>query len=92
MPQVFIPSLMRDLTEGQDRVTVSGSTVRQVIDSLEESYPGMKERLVEKNKIRGNISVAVDGEVTPLGMLEKVTDESEVYFLPPSAAANPSSL
>ena len=82
MPQVFIPALMRDLTEGQDRVTVPGSTVRQVIDSLEESYPGIKERLVEKNKIRGNISVAVDGEVTPLGMLEKVTDESEVYFLP----------
>ncbi len=82
MPQVFIPALMRDLTEGQDRVTVPGSTVRQVIDSLEESFPGIKERLVEKNKIRGNISVAVDGEVTPLGMLEKVTEESEVYFLP----------
>lgn len=82
MPTVFIPSLMRDLTNGQDRVVVSGSTVRQVIESLEESYPGLKDRLVEKNKIRGNISVAVDGEVTPLGMLEKVTDESEVYFLP----------
>ena len=32
----------------------------------------MKERLVEAGRIKPNISVAVDGEITPLGMLEKV--------------------
>ena len=30
----------------------------------------------------GVFSVAVDGEVTPMGMLEKVGESSEVHFLP----------
>ena len=42
----------------------------------------MKERLVDKHKIKPNISVAIDGEVTPMGMLEKVGESSEVHFLP----------
>ena len=82
MATVFIPSLMQGLTNGQHRVAVRGSTVRQIIDGLEESYPGIKERLVEDNRVKPNISVAVDGEVTPLGMLERVGEDSEVHFLP----------
>ncbi len=42
----------------------------------------MKERLVADNRVKPNISVAVDGEVTPMGMLEKVGESSEVHFLP----------
>ena len=61
---------------------VEGSTVRQVVENLEKAYPGLKERLVDSNRIKPNISVAVDGEVTPLGMLEKVGENSEVHFLP----------
>jgi len=79
---VFIPSLMQRLTDGQDKVTVQGSTVREIVNNLETEYPGTKERLADKFKIKPNISVAVDGEVTPLGMLEKVGEDSEVHFLP----------
>ena len=82
MATVFIPSLMQKLTDGEARVVVSGSTVREIINNLEEQHPGIKERLVDKFKIKSNISVAVDGEVTPLGMLEKVGEDSEVHFLP----------
>ncbi len=82
MATVFIPSLMQNLTGGQSRVEVEGSTVRQIVESLEKAYPGMKERLVDKHKIKPNISVAIDGEVTPMGMLEKVGESSEVHFLP----------
>lgn len=81
MATVYIPSLMRTHTGGQDKVEVAGSTVRQIIEQLDALYPGIKERLVENNKIRSNISVAVDGEVTPLGMIEKVGEDSEVHFL-----------
>ena len=82
MATVFIPSLMQTLTDGEKQVRVEGSTVRQVINNLEGMYPGFKERLVEDDRVKPNISVAVDGEVTPLGMLEKVSDDSEVHFLP----------
>ena len=82
MATVFIPSLMQTLTDGEKQVRVEGSTVRQVINNLEGMYPGFKERLVEDDRVKPNISVAVDGEVTPMGMLERVSDDSEVHFLP----------
>ena len=82
MSTVFIPSLMRGLTGGKSQVQVDGSNVRQIVENLEGAYPGIKDRLVEANKIKSNISVAIDGEVTPMGMLGKVGETSEVHFLP----------
>ena len=81
MATVYIPSLMRDITS-QAKVRVSGSTVRQIVDNLEKAYPGLKDRLIENNRIRSSISVVVDGEVTPIGLLEKVGEDSEVHFVP----------
>lgn len=82
MAIVFIPSLMQSLTDGQSQVRVEGATVRQIINNLESEYPGVRARLVEDDRVKPNISVAVDGEVTPLGMLERVGEDSEVHFLP----------
>lgn len=82
MATVFIPSLMQNLTQGKHQVEIQGSSVRQIIDNLDKEFPGMKERLVDSGRVKPNISVAVDGEVTTLGMLEKVGEDSEVHFLP----------
>ena len=73
---------MQNMTDGQQTVEVEGSNVRQVVNNLDELYPGIKERLVANNKIKPNISVAVDGIVSSMGMLEKVQEASEVFFLP----------
>ena len=89
MATVYIPSLMQKLTGGQQQVVVSGSSVRQIVNNLEEEYPGIKERLLDNNRIKGNISVAVDGEVSPLGILAKVGEESEVHFLPAIGGGGP---
>jgi len=82
LAKVFIPSLMQKLTDGQDVIEIDGKTVREIIENLEQTYPGIKVRLVDKYKMKSNISVAVDGEVSPLGLLEKVSENSEVHFIP----------
>ncbi len=82
MATVFIPSLMQKLSDGESSVQIEGATVRQIVNNLDARHPGFKDRLVEDGRIKGNISVAVDGEITPLGMLEKVGENSEVHFLP----------
>ena len=82
MATVYIPSLMQKLSEGNSKVQIEGSSIRQIVNNLESRYPGFRDRLVENGRIKGNISVAVDGEITPLGMLEKVAENSEVHFLP----------
>jgi|TARA_B100001750_G_C15125132_1_gene406979 molybdopterin synthase sulfur carrier subunit len=73
---------MQNLSNGEQRVVVEGKNVRQIIESLDQKYPGFKDRLVEDGRVKPNISVAIDGEITPLGMIEKVSEESEVHFLP----------
>lgn len=82
MATVFVPPLMQKLTDNKHTVEISGKTVREVIANLEKAYPGTKARIVDGFKIKPNISVAVDGEITPIGMLEKVKENSEVHFLP----------
>jgi len=81
MPTLFIPSPLRDLTRGKASVAVSASSVREAIESLEAQFPGVKNRLCEEDKIRPNISVMVDGQVSHLKMREKLRDDSEVHFV-----------
>ena len=81
MPTLFIPSPIRDLTQGKTSVTVSASSVREAIENLEAQYPGVKDRLCEEGRIRPNISVMVDGQISHLKMREKLTDDSEVHFV-----------
>lgn len=61
--------------------SVSGSTVREAIESLELQFPGIKQRLCENEKIRPNISVLVDGNVTHLKIRERLRETSEVHFV-----------
>ena len=82
MATVWIPSLMRDLTGGQTTVKVSGSTVREIVENLEAAYPGARSRLCTADKLKPNIGVSVDGEVSRIGLREKVRPTSEIHFLP----------
>jgi molybdopterin synthase sulfur carrier subunit len=79
---VWIPSLLRDLTGGQETVTVAGSTIRQIIEVLDRSYPGIKDRLCDAAGLRAGIVVAVDTQVARLGLSQPVGDQSEVHILP----------
>jgi molybdopterin synthase sulfur carrier subunit len=82
MADVFIPTMLQSLSGGVKRVDIEAANVRQVVDKLEELFPGIKERLVEEGQIRPNVSVAVDGEIARMGILEKISQNSEVHFVP----------
>jgi molybdopterin synthase sulfur carrier subunit len=82
MPHVWIPSLLRDLTNGQENIDVPGRTVRQVIEALESRYPGIKARLCIGDSLRAGIAAVVDSQVAQLGLVQPVGPESEVHFLP----------
>lgn len=62
---------------------MAGETVRQVIEALEEHFPGVKARLYDTDRdalVRG-IAVSVDGISGELGLLETVAPDAEVHFL-----------
>ena len=82
MARVWIPSLLRDVTGGQETVTVPGASVRQVIDELDRLHPGVRDRLCDGDALRSGLAVVVDNEVARLGLLQPVGPDSEVHFLP----------
>jgi molybdopterin synthase sulfur carrier subunit len=82
MPRVFIPPLMRPLTGGIEDVDVDARSVRQIIEQLDARFPGVKARLCQDDDLKPGLNVTVDGHVSSLGLLEKVTPQSEVHFLP----------
>ena len=84
MPTVWIPPLMQRLTQGRRTIQVRGTTLREIIAELEASHPGIRARLVNEDddRIKTEIAVAVDGEITREGLRQKVGASSEVHFLP----------
>lgn len=80
--QIWIPSLHRDLTEGAEVVTVEGETVGEVVAQLETRFPGMEARLCENGRIRPYIAVSVNSEVTRRGLRQRLTEPSEIHFIP----------
>ena len=81
MPVVGIPSLLRDLTNGQRSLFVEGDTIREVIDHLEKLYPGIRERLCDGDRLRPSIAIVVDGHTSPLKLRQRLTESSEVHFV-----------
>ena len=89
MATVFIPSLMRKLTDDRDTVDVAGSTLRQVINNLDEAYPGLKELIVEDGRVRAGLQLAVDGVIAATGLMEVVPEGAEVHILPAIGGGSP---
>lgn len=79
---VFVPTMLRPLAEDRQTVDVDGDTVAEVVSNLTRRYPELQGRLLDGHQLRGNISVAIDGEISTLGMLDDVEEDSEVHFIP----------
>lgn len=60
---VRIPTPLRKLTQNQEIVEADGTTIREVIESLERTYPGLKERICDdQNQIRRFVNVFLNDE------------------------------
>ena len=69
------------MTGGCGELEIPGATVRQIIANIEAKYPGFADRLLDQDRLRPNVSVAIDGEISPLGLVDAVPPASEVHFI-----------
>ena len=85
---VRIPTPLRRVTDGQDKVNAEGATLRQLIDSMEGQYPGIKERLCDGDGgLRNFVNVYVNGEdVRFLDGVESATSEGDEISIVPAVA------
>lgn len=83
MASVWIPVTMQSITRGEAVVQAPGRTVREVIANLDADFPGIKAALlVDGEKLRPGVAVAVDGFVSPVGLYQRVSEGSELQFIP----------
>ena len=60
---VRIPTPLRKLTLNQEVVEAEGETIREVINSLESNYPGLKERICDdQDRIRRFVNIFLNDE------------------------------
>ena len=82
MPRVFIPPLLRPLTAGRETIDVAGHSVAEVIDVLDQQFPGVRARLVEGDRLKPGLAVGVGTRVSARGLSSKLSPDDEVHFLP----------
>lgn len=80
--------MLKPMADNRDTVNVSGATVREIVENLSAKYPGLGSRLVDGGQLRSSISVAIDGEVSTLGLLDSLDEDSEVHFIPAIAGGS----
>ena len=88
MANVRIPTPLRKYTQGKDEVEVTGANVREVIDNLEASYPGIRERICDdKGAVRRFVNVFVaDEDIRFLDNLDTQVGASDAVDIIPAIA------
>lgn len=85
---VRIPTPLRRLTNGQDKVDVDSNTLGGVIDAMNEQYPGIRERICDdQGQLRNFVNVYINGEdVRFLQGLETPTSAGDEVSVVPAVA------
>lgn len=88
---VYIPSPFRRITANRENVTVEGSTVGEVLDAVEQMYPGFANLVFNaEHRVPTHINVYLNNtEIHDLdGIATKVTDGDQVAVIPALAGGS----
>jgi len=85
---VRIPTTLRPLTGGSAMVSVEGSTVAQVLKSLDAAHPGFAERLLDDHgALRRFVNVFVsDDDIRYLEGMDTAVPDGETVSIIPAVA------
>ena len=85
MAQIKIPTPLRSLTNDEDTVIEDAPNLKELIAQMENSYPGIGERLLdENNELRRFVNIFINGEDVRFldGLDSPVRDADEVSIVP----------
>jgi len=82
MPLVFIPPSLSQLTDGQREIEVEGGNVAELVQNLEEQFPGIQRALCDDGRLKPGLVVSIGNATSHRGLLQPVSVDDEVHFLP----------
>jgi molybdopterin synthase sulfur carrier subunit len=82
--EVRIPTILRTYTDGAKAVSAEGGSLAELIDDLESSHPGIRERLIDGEELRRFVNVYVNDEDVRFtgGLGTSLSDGDQVVVLP----------
>ena len=85
---VRVPTTLRTLTAGASEVAVDGTTVGDVLESLESTHPGFRERILDDaGELRRFVNVFVsDDDVRFLDGLSTAVPDGQTVSIVPAVA------
>ena len=86
--KVRVPTPLRKFTQGAEEVSAQGNNVKAIVEDLEKSFPGIKERICdETGKVRRFVNVYVNGDdIRFLQNLETSLKEGDSISIVPAIA------
>jgi sulfur-carrier protein len=85
--EVRIPTILRTYTRGEKAVHGNGATLQEVLDDIDASNPGLKDRIVEAEALRRFVNIYVnDEDVRFAGGLNAPTADGDVVVVLPAVA------
>lgn len=82
--EVRIPTILRTYTGGEKVVNAQGASLQEVITSLDATYTGIGERLIDESGLRRFVNVYLNDEDVRFldGLATEVADGDSVTILP----------
>jgi molybdopterin synthase sulfur carrier subunit len=85
--EVRIPTILRSYTGGEKAVDGSGATLDELLNNLDAAHNGLRERLVDGEKLRRFVNVYLnDEDVRFLGGLETPVKDGDTVTVLPAVA------
>ncbi len=85
--EVRIPTILRSYTGGDKAVQGSGATLDELLNNLDAAHNGLRERLVDGEKLRRFVNVYLnDEDVRFLGGLETPVKDGDTVTVLPAVA------
>jgi sulfur-carrier protein len=85
--EVRIPTILRTYTGGAKTVEGSGATLDELLNNLDKEHSGLRDRLVDSEKLRRFVNVYLnDEDVRFLGGLETPVKDGDTVTVLPAVA------
>jgi molybdopterin synthase sulfur carrier subunit len=84
---VNIPTIMRVLTANKKTVESRGGNITEVVDSVEEDYPGIKSRIMKDGEVQKYVNIYLnDDDIRFTGGLSTEVAAGDVLTILPAVA------
>jgi molybdopterin synthase sulfur carrier subunit len=86
--EVRVPAILQPVVGGQKVLRVEGGTVGEILDRLDQEFPGVKKLLLDENgEIRRHINIYLnDEDIRFLQRLETPARDGDVVSILPALA------